>query len=261
MTHGPPLAAIDPVWQRLLQAARGEDIPLNLPPGEGPLLTALYTPLLRCPADRPLVFAHLAQSLDGRIALDAGQSQWLSGPEDLDHTHRLRALADAVLVGASTVELDNPRLTVRRVPGDSPLRVVLDPQLRLGSEHTLFDADGPETLIICSEQATGDAPSAFIPLPEHNGVLSPHAILAALHARGIRRLMVEGGGVTVSRFLAAGCLDRLHLVVAPVLLGQGRPSLRLDEIASLDDALRPIVTRHVLGQDTLFDCDFSAVAR
>ena len=219
----------------------------------------LYAPLLPTPADRPLVFAHLAQSLDGFIALPGGSSQWLSGPCDLDHTHRLRALSDAVLIGANTAALDNPRLTVRRVEGKNPIRLVLDPQLRLDGQQTLFHDSAARTIILCAKSAVGSAPgqAELLRIEEQDGQLPPQAILSALAGLGLKRLMVEGGGITISRFLNADCLDRLHLVVAPVLLGQGRSSVVLPPLQTLDEAPRPHIQRWKLGEDTLFDCDFA----
>ena len=244
-TTGQALA--DATWRSLLDAAHHA-----VPPADTlPAVAALYSPLLATRTDRPFVYAHLAQSLDGRIALHCGASQWISGPADLDHTHRLRALADAVLVGAHTVAADNPRLTVRRVPGPSPQRVVLDPSLRLGPDHLVFQDAGAWR--ICREDAPG---TAGVRLPATGSELAPADILGALHARGIRRLFIEGGAVTISRFLAAGCIDRLHLVVAPVFLGSGRPSVQLDDIRSIGDALRPQVAVHSIGDDTLYDCIF-----
>ena len=237
---GLPAAA----WRALLDDAHGGG-----PPSEHPL----YSPLLAERAQRPFVYAHLAQSLDGRIALEGGESQWISGPADLDHTHRLRALADAVMVGAHTVTVDNPRLTVRRVPGPSPQRVVLDPSLRLRTDHLVFQDRGAWR--ICRSDAPGEAADAMR-LPGGAAGLNPAAILALLHARGIRRLFIEGGAVTISRFLAAGCIDRLHLVVSPVLLGSGRASIQLSPLTSLTEAHRPEVKVFPLGRDTLFDCSF-----
>ena len=230
------------MWHALIDAAHGSGPPVEHP---------LYSPLLATHAQRPLVYAHLAQSLDGRIALEDGESQWISGSSDLDHTHRLRALADAVMVGAHTVTADNPRLTVRRVPGPSPQRVVLDPSLRLNPNHLIFQDDGAWR--ICQSDAPGEG---GLRLPSEASGMDPAGILSILHDRGIRRLFIEGGAVTISRFLAAGCIDRLHLVVSPVVLGSGRSSIQLAPLASLSEARRPEVKVFPLGQDTLFDCMF-----
>ncbi len=225
------------------------------------LLLDLYLPLCRAARapDRPYVVAHLGQSLDGRIATVSGVSQWVTGPADLTHTHRMRALADAVLVGAGTVRHDNPRLTVRRVEGRNPLRVVIDAERRLSSDATLFRDGAADTLVVCTEQAaarSGDCTAELLPLPAENGVLSPATVCAALGRRGVRLLFVEGGGVTVSRFLQAGCVDRLQLTVAPLLLGSGRPAISLPEVADLTRVLRPRVRHIPLGVDVMFDCVF-----
>jgi riboflavin biosynthesis pyrimidine reductase len=91
--------------------------------------------------------------------------------------------------------------------------------------------------------------------------LDPHAIVAALNGAGMRRLLIEGGSNTVSRFLAAGALDRLYLLVAPVLLGSGKPGLMLPPICEVDEALRPLTRCYSLGGgDVLFDCCFTAAA-
>ena len=89
------------------------------------------------------------------------------------------------------------------------------------------------------------------------GTLDPHAIIASLHAAGLRRLLIEGGSNTVSRFLAAGAVDRLYLLVAPVLMGSGQAGLVLPPICEVDEALRPQTRAYSLGQgDVLFDCCF-----
>jgi diaminohydroxyphosphoribosylaminopyrimidine deaminase/5-amino-6-(5-phosphoribosylamino)uracil reductase len=90
------------------------------------------------------------------------------------------------------------------------------------------------------------------------GGLDLAELLEALGERGLRRILVEGGGVTVSRFLQAGLLDRLHLTVAPLLIGSGRPSITLESIPTLDHALRPSCRRFALGDDVLFDLDLRA---
>lgn len=232
-------------WRRLLRRS---------PADAG--LSALYGPLLggQQHAER-LVLGRIAQSLDGRIATLSGASRWISGPDDIMHTHRLRALFDAVVVGAGTVRADNPLLTTRAVEGPSPVRVVLDPQRRLDARFQVFQ-DGPETLLFCAEDAPGPdrLGQAHVLRSKRAGeALCIPTVLATLAARGLRRVFVEGGGITVSRFLSAGALDRLHVTVAPLLLGAGVPSFVLPPAASLAEAPRFDWMVHRLGADLLLD--------
>lgn len=227
----------------------------NIMPDATVQLFDLFVPLCVGPQASDLVVAHLAQSLDGRVATASGSSQFISGREDLTHTHRLRALFDAVLVGARTVEHDDPRLTTRLAPGPNPTRVIVDPSGRLPTTHRVFtQADAP-TLLVRGHGAF-EAPSHVdvMRLELHDGWIAAPALLAGLAERGLRRVFIEGGGITVSGFLDAGVLDRLHITVAPVLMGSGRPSLSLPEIATLDEAMRVSCRHFALGPDVLFDC-------
>jgi diaminohydroxyphosphoribosylaminopyrimidine deaminase / 5-amino-6-(5-phosphoribosylamino)uracil reductase len=95
-------------------------------------------------------------------------------------------------------------------------------------------------------------------IPLMAGVAAPSAILAGLRQKGFRRILIEGGARTISEFLAAGCLDRLHVMVAPMLVGAGQPSLCLPPGLSADGALRPPVAAHLLDGEVLFDIDLSA---
>jgi len=244
--------------ETLTVAADGRWRLTALPPPEVAALLDLYLPLAAVPRGREFAVAHLAQSLDGRIATAAGASQWLTGPEDLLHTHRLRALADAVIVGAGTVYHDDPRLTVRHCAGDQPVRVVLDPGLGLPPERGVFRDGAAPTLVLAAADRTGaggrKGDAEVMGLPSDGNGLAPAAVRRALAARGLHWLFVEGGGVTVSRFLAANALERLQIAVAPVILGSGRPGLALPEIADLGAALRPHTRRFLLGEDVLVEC-------
>jgi diaminohydroxyphosphoribosylaminopyrimidine deaminase / 5-amino-6-(5-phosphoribosylamino)uracil reductase len=220
-------------------------------------LLDIYLPV-RLPAE--LVMGQLGQSLDGRIATEGGASHFVTGPKDIERLHRLRALVDAVIVGRATVAHDDPRLTVRLVEGPNPVRVVLDPSGRLDAGRRVLSEPTARTLVVRSgpaDAAASEAPHEELRVPgSDRGGLDLVALLEQLQARGLRRVLVEGGGVTVSRFLQAGLLDRLHLTVAPVLIGSGRPSITLDPVESLDEALRPACRRFTLGADVLFDLDF-----
>ena len=235
------------------------------------LLLNRYLPLLA----PQLVIGQLGQSLDGRIATANGHSHYVTGPESLLHLHRLRALVDAVVVGAGTVLADDPQLTVRHCPGPNPLRVVLDPLRKLPPHRRLFcDGQAPTLVLAAVPAAVASSVPAAVPDPvpapapapaanraetallsvaDDGSGFAPAEVLSLLAARGAHRILVEGGGITVSRFLAAGALDRLHVVVAPMLIGSGRPGLSLPAIDHLDQALRPAHRRESLGEDVLYE--------
>ncbi len=225
-------------------------------------LFAMMLPLLPAATPHGLVLAHMGQSLDGHIATAGGHSHVIGGPESLDHLHRLRALVEAVLVGAETACLDRPRLTVRRVVGANPVRVVVDPRGRLPADSPVLTDTAAPTLVLRAGSTAGhlSACAETLAVPAGPDGFAPADILQVLAARGLTRLLIEGGGGTVSRFLAAGRLDRLQLSVAPLLIGSGRPALALPPIDRLDQALRPPTRRWSLGADTLFDMDLRGVA-
>jgi riboflavin-specific deaminase-like protein len=241
-------------WRAVLAARHGRG-----PVPEGTALASLYGPIC-APRRESRAFAHLAQSLDGRIATAGGMSRWLSGAEDLLHTHRMRALCDAVLVGSQTVLHDDPQLTVRRCTGTSPVRVVVDLERRLDATQRVFRDGAAPTLLLVAEDRAGEGPdpglAELVPIARIGGQFDPHEIRRVLVRRGLGRLFVEGGGTTVSRFLAAGALDRLQITIAPVILGSGRPGLVLPEISDLADGLRPRTRRFDFGDDTLIECVF-----
>lgn len=227
----------------------------------------LLKPLLDQPrAGTPWAIGQLGQSLDGCVATHGGDSNYVNGPEMLVHLHRLRALCDAVIVGAGTAAIDNPQLTTRRVPGPHPVRVLLDPALRLPATLRVFCDRQSATLLACDAARTSEAARRVgadqvlgVPgLLRPDGSADLHALQAALQQRGLGVLFVEGGGVTVSRFIAQGCLDRLHLSIAPVIIGAGRPGLQLPRSAAMRDCLRPPGRLFRMGADVLWDLDLRA---
>jgi len=220
----------------------------------------VFVPLRRGTVDDLVVVGQIGQSLDGRIATQTGHSKYINGPAGLAHLHRLRSLVDGIVVGVGTAIADDPQLTVRRVAGPQPARVIIDPKGRLGAEARVFAADGVGRLLITMRGTACTPPPGVevIALPATDGQLAPTAILTALAARGMRRVLIEGGADTVSRFLAAGCLDRLHVIVAPIIIGSGRASFILPEIKRADEATRVPMRAHQIDDEVLFDCDLSA---
>jgi riboflavin-specific deaminase-like protein len=203
-----------------------------------------------------MVVAQLGQSLDGRIATLSGHSRWINGTHALDHLHALRACVDAVIVGVGTVVADDPQLTVRRVAGRHPARVVIDPSGRVPQTAKCFHDTG--TGRFCVMAQPGRLPAGVVPIvvPPGPAGMAPAAIVAALVAHGLRRILIEGGADTISRFIDAGVVDRLQVMLAPIVLGSGRPGLSMRPIERVDEALRPATLVHLFADgDVLFDCD------
>lgn len=156
--------------------------------------------------NRPFVTLKTAQTLDGRTAASDGTSQWITSPEARADAQQLRLRADAILAGTGTIQADDPQLTARYPDGSAaeqqPLRVVMG--------HTPLPAGA----------RVRGADGRFLQLPTHD----PAVVLADLYDRGVRHLMVEGGGTVAGAFLRAGLADELLAYTAPALLGAGTPA-------------------------------------
>jgi diaminohydroxyphosphoribosylaminopyrimidine deaminase / 5-amino-6-(5-phosphoribosylamino)uracil reductase len=221
--------------------------------------TAL-APILAAPRGQSFVVAQLGQSLDGRIALPSGESRWINQSAALDHVHRLRAAVDGVVVGVGTAVADDPLLNVRRVPGRNPARIVIDPKGRLPLGRRCFErSDGVRLIVVRAAPGPCDPGVEELIVRGHDGTCDPREIVRALARVGIEKLLIEGGAWTVSGFISAGAVHRLHVLMAPMILGSGKTGLNLTGISRLADAPRPPTTTTVLPDgDVLFDCDLGA---
>ena len=179
---------------------------------------------------RPAVTVSYAQTLDGRVATVTGESKWISCPDSLRFAHEMRAGHDAVLVGAGTVCKDDPRLTVRHVPGKSPLRVVVDSTMRTPpGAAVLADGAATGTLLAVTERAPADRREHALALgatvlilpSDLDGRVDLEALLDRLAALGVGTVMVEGGATMITAFLRGRLVDRLAVCVAPKILGAG----------------------------------------
>jgi riboflavin-specific deaminase-like protein len=251
-----------PQWLEVLAAARQTG-----PSAEqhANALWPIYGPLAKGGCAHSFVIGQIGQSLDGRIATPSGHSHYINGIGAIRHLHRLRALVDAVVIGVGTAIADDPQLNVRHDMGPAPARVIIDPAGRLPAHAKCLRHDGARRIVIHASDIAhrnfDTTPGVeYVRLPRSPGGMDPLEVLAALAHMGLRRILVEGGALTLSRFLAAGCLNRLHVMVAPIIIGSGPVGLALPSIAKLDAALRPKVATFALpGGDVLFDCEFSGL--
>lgn len=243
------------VWDRLLQLRGGQGCACcGRWTGRERAALDLYAPLARRDLG-PLVVGQIGQSLDGRVATVTGDARDVSGQDGLLHLHRMRALVDGVLIGARTALHDRPRLTVRMCPGRNPARIVLDPAGRLPDDLDLWRDDGTRRIVVQAVDRARPSGVEVVRLEAEGGWIDPAAILEALRGRGIGALLVEGGGITIGRFLEAGLLTRLQVAVSPILIGGGPASLTLpNPVQRLADAWRPETRSYGLGPEVVFDC-------
>jgi len=231
---------------------------MTLLPENIPFKISNSDPTASIRAVEEIVVGQLGQTLDGCIATPTGESKYINSDSGLRHLHSIRSAVDAVIVGVGSVNADDPQLTVRLCSGEHPTRVVIDPCGRVDMNAALFRDGQSDVIVITGEEV--DHPSfgkaEVLQMPVEGRIFDPSRIVEALRERGLKRLLVEGGNRTLSHFLDSGVVDRLHLIVAPVIMGCGLPSLQLSPIDKLNEALRPEVTLHPLGQDVLFDCNF-----
>src|SRR5947207_11724857 len=175
---------------------------------------------------KPYVVVKYAQTLDGRIATSSGDARWITGEEERRVSHALRASCGAVVVGVGTVLRDDPRLTVRMVPGASPIRVVLDSTLRIPDGARVL-ADDDATMIVTTDRSAAERRDdlrrlgvSLVVVPTGPGGVDLAEALGVIREQGIRAALVEGGGGGVTSFRADNLADRLVPAIAPRLLGR-----------------------------------------
>lgn len=240
-------AGVDVVEGVMAEQARALNVPFHRAAREG----------------RPQVIVKLAVSLDGRVAAADGTSQWLTGEQARAAAHRLRADVDAVVVGSGTALSDDPWLTARLEDGTlaarQPLRVVLDARARTRPGLRAYDDVAPSLVVTSPDAATDAFDDAGVEVARVDGPRADgtdlRALLRLLGARGVQSVLVEGGAMLASSFVAAGLADRLLVHLAPLLLGpKGLAALDI-AIPTLEAAPRWRLDRvQQVGQDAVLHC-------
>ena len=212
---------------------------------------------------RSFVVGHLTQTLDGRIACENGQSQWIGNQEDLHHSHRMRALLEGVMVGATTAIYDDPQLNVRHVTGPNPRRIVISGRGRLlqsPSSLKLLQDPGCEVLAGGGSRgdwvdAESDAAKVVIhDMESDNGRIQPQDVLAKMRQRDVHSVYLEGGAGTLSSFLQAGCIDLLQVHIAAMVLGSGLSGLTLPAVDHVDQGQKLHIDHAMLNGHVLLTC-------
>jgi GTP cyclohydrolase II len=250
------------------EARLGHILPAGVPLDGDPIGEATnVAPLLgraAAPAWRPYVVLKYAQTVDGRIATRGGDARWISGEAERRISHGLRAACDAVLVGVGTAILDDPQLTVRMVPGPSPLRVVLDSTLRLPSTARVLD-DRAGSVVITTELSS-EADRAALrtrAVRVHVVEAGPRGValasaLRTLRALGVSSLLVEGGARVITSFFVEKLVDRLVVGIAPTIMGTGIEAVGDLGVARVAESVH-LTNRsvHQAGGDLLVAADVS----
>ena len=209
-------------------------------------------------AGQSFVAGHVTQTLDGRIACENGQSQWIGNAADRHHSHRMRALLEGVMVGANTALHDDPMLTVRHVDGADPRRIVVSGRGRVFTDEralTMMSGPGCEIFVGATHEEQPTDESVRVNRVENiDGQLPPASILAALRARGIHSIYLEGGAGILSSFLQAQAIDLLQIHIASMILGAGLPSLRLPAVDHVDDGMHMHMDHAILDGHVLLTC-------
>ena len=194
----------------------------------------ILLPILR--KNKKLVIAQIGQSIDGRIALNNGNSHYINNPKSIIYLHCLRSISDAIIVGSNTIKKDDPLLTTRKIKGTNPKRIIIDGSLSLNNKYKIFN-DGNENIIFTkSNKNIRLNNSTIIRLKEKNFTKN---FITQIKKLKYKNILVEGGSKTISELINNNFIDILQFMIAPILIGSGINSLNLKEISNLNKAIRP----------------------
>ncbi len=198
----------------------------------------LYIPLLmanKLQPLRPFIMSHFAQSLDGKICTPTGKSKWISNEENLNHSHRLRAMVDAVMVGGGTIKADKPNLTVRRVEGKNPKRLFWCNSL---DDYTPYKVAETFTILIANKDKIKSKPQGIDHFISYTNNHNPiPEVLTKLKNYGINSIFIEGGSNTLSNFHEAHLIDLIQIHIAPIIFGSGKSAFEMPPIDEVSDSL------------------------
>jgi diaminohydroxyphosphoribosylaminopyrimidine deaminase/5-amino-6-(5-phosphoribosylamino)uracil reductase len=164
---------------------------------------------------RPWVIAKAAQSANGFLGINSESQTWITGEESKEHSHKLRAHVDSIMVGRQTALIDDPQLTVRKVAGKNPIRIIVDTNRKLPLTLKVFRDHRAQTLVLCSNARFERSRTSFcdyVPVTEdEDGQLEPYSILSALTNEGVTSVLIEGGANLLRTFYDKDLIDEIYL--------------------------------------------------
>ena len=222
-------------------------------------LNALYKsileiliPILR--EKKKLTIAQLGQSIDGRIALNNGNSHYINNKKGIHYLHCLRSISDAIIVGSNTIKKDDPQLTTRKIKGNNPRRIIIDGSLSLTNKYKIFN-DGYKNIIFTKSKKNKLLNNTtIIRLNEKNFTKN---IINQINKLEYKYVLIEGGSKTISEFINNKYIDLLQFIIAPIIIGSGINSLNLKEITNLNKALRPKFSYNILEKELVINLFFN----
>ena len=197
----------------------------------------------------------IGQSLDGKIALNNGSSHYINEKESITYLHCLRSISDGVLVGVNTIIKDNPLLTTRKIKGPNPIRLIIDPTLKLTNKYKIFKDDNKNIIFTNSSKEKKFINTNIVKFPKKNFTQN---IYDYLEKTSLQTILIEGGPTTLSHFIELKLLNYMQFIISPTIIGSGIDSVRLKPISNLKNALRAKNTICKLGKEIIVTLDFNS---
>ncbi len=197
----------------------------------------------------------IGQSLDAKIALNNGNSHYINEKESITYLHCLRSISDGVLVGVNTIIKDNPLLTTRKIKGQNPIRLVIDPSLKLTNKYKIFKDKNTNIVFTNSNKKKNLNNTIIVKLPKKNFTLG---IYKFLKKSSLKYILIEGGPTTLSYFIELKLINYLQFIISPTLIGSGIDSVKLKPITNLNKAIRRPSNFAKLGKEIVATLDFNS---
>ena len=197
----------------------------------------------------------IGQSLDAKIALNNGNSHYINQKESITYLHCLRSISDGVLVGVNTIIKDNPLLTTRKIKGQNPIRLVIDPSLKLTNKYKIFKDKNTNIVFTNSNKKKNLNNTIIVKLPKKNFTLG---IYKFLKKSSLKYILIEGGPTTLSYFIELKLINYLQFIISPTLIGSGIDSVKLKPITNLNKAIRRPSNFAKLGKEIVATLDFNS---